>query len=287
MDVYSVDRTRKRSALDWLNPLIWGRKVRRDLSELFRDRHVISYQVMANLKVRYQHSFLGVLWSLLNPILMLAVLAVVFAEILQRRTLEMTFFIFSGLVPFQFFSTQINQGSQCLLKRAGLLNKLRLNKLVFPMVGLVDGLVTLTLTLTALIVLLAVFLKMPLFPQMALVPLCMLILAGFTFGLSLLMMVLVIYFRDLEHILSVVLRAWYFLTPVLYPIDRISNPTVVTVLNLNPMTHVLYLFRCCLTPPITWPTVSDWLVPACAAGAMLTMGYAAYKLREDDLIFRL
>jgi ABC-type polysaccharide/polyol phosphate export permease len=286
MDVYSVDRTRKRSALDWLNPLIWGRKVRRDLSELFRDRHVISYQVMANLKVRYQHSFLGVLWSLLNPILMLAVLAVVFSEILQRRTLEMTFYIFSGLVPFQFFNTQINQGSLCLLKRAGLLNKLRLNKLVFPMAGLVDGLVTLGLTLVALILLLAIFLKMPLLPQMALVPLCMLILAAFTFGLSLLMMVLVIYFRDLEHILSVVLRALYFMSPVLYRVEWIKTPGVNAVINLNPMTHMLILFRCCLTDG-QWPTVWQWLIPTGIALVMLGLGYAAYKLREDDLIFRL
>ena len=287
MDVYIVDKQQKESRLNCLNPLRWAQVVRRDVGELlFRDRFVIGYQVVANLKVRYQQSFLGVIWSLLNPILMLGVLAVVFSQIMNRRTVDMTFYLFSGLVPWQFFNGLISTSGKTLVGKASILTKIRINKLVFPVANLIDGLITLMLTVVALLILLCLIFRMPLHPQLVLFPLAALVLVVFSLGLSLFLMVATIYFRDLEHMMSVVLRGWYFFTPILYPIDRITNPKILAALNLNPMTHILRLFQKCIYAG-QWPTAMEWAIPSVIAVSMLVIGYITYKSREDDLIFRL
>lgn len=285
-DVYIVDRNCEPRGLSRLGPAQWARALGDDLVELWRDRHIVAFQVSADLKARYQHSVLGIVWSLLNPILMLLVLAMVFSQILQRRTLDMTFYLFAGMVPWQFFMQTLQQGSCCLIRKARLMEKVRINKLVFSVAGLVENFIVFTLVLVALQLLLMAALGMPVHVQMVLLPACMVILAGFTFGLTLFLMVVIIYFRDMEHITSVVLRGWYFLTPIIYPMDMINSPTVRRVLELNPMTHMIKLFRCCLYTG-QWPTAGQWLVPAAIAAGALVVGYAAYRLRCDDLLYRL
>lgn len=285
-DVYIVDRTQEPRGWARLSPSHWARTVGEELRELWRDRHVIAYQVVSDLKARYQYSFLGVLWSLLNPILMLLVLAVVFSQVLQRRTVDMTFFLFAGLVPWTFFNRRVSAGSKCLVSRAALLSKLRINMLVFQVAGLLDEVITFVLTLGALLALLVGLLGMPVPVQAVALPACVAVLAVFSFGLSMLMMVLLIYFRDIEHLLDVVLRGWYFLTPVLYPLDRITNPVLLRVLHWNPMTHIVTLFRCCLYYG-RWPSPQTWLAASGASLSVLIAGYVAYRLRSGDLLYRL
>ena len=286
MDTYVVDQSLSVSRWNWLNPLYAWKEIRRDIAALFRDRHIVGFLVITDMKVRYQQSFLGMIWSILNPILMLAVLVVVFSQVLQRRTVDMTFFLFSGLIPWQFFNSQVGSGGKSLIRRANLLTKIRINKLVFPVSGLLDGVINFILTTVALLILLMLVFRMPAHPQLALFPFCLVILAVFALGFSMIIMVLTVYFRDMEHIMGVVLRGWYFFTPILYPLERIKNPKMVALINLNPMTHMVNLFRCCFYAG-RWPGQIEWIIPSVIAIVTMAIGYLLYKLRENELLFRL
>ena len=264
-------------------PLRWLATIADDLRQLARFWPVLQNMVVQDLRVRYQRSMLGFFWTLLNPILMMATLTAVFSQLMGTVWDEYAIFLFAGMLPWGLLSGTIAECAFCIIGNEGLIRKIYLPKLVFPLSRLLLNLTTFVLSLGALFVLL-VPLGARFSLPMLLLPAAIALLAVFVLGLGLLVATTNTFFRDCSHLVSVFLQAWYFATPILYEADRFHMPPVM--LWLNPALPFIRIFQMIIRDG-QWPGPDLFLVAAGIATASLGIGYATFKCYEDKLVFRL
>jgi len=204
--------------------------------------------VVRELKVRYKRSVLGMLWTMLNPLLLMAVYAVVFATIMRSPQRNFAIFLLSGLLPWLFFSTAVLQGLTSILSNQELIRKVRLPQAVFPLSVVGSNLVNFALSLVPLLLMMAL-LRQPFTPALLFIPVGMLILALFTSGVTLLFSTFTVFFRDVRHLVEVLLQMLLYLSPVLYDLQLLGQRSewwfraFRLFLRLNPLTYLLPLIR--------------------------------------------
>jgi ABC-type polysaccharide/polyol phosphate export permease len=264
-------------------PSLWPARLRDDRREIVRFWPVIQNMVVAELRVRYQRSILGFVWTLLNPLLMMLILSLVFSS-LNQGVKNYSFFLFAGMVPWSFLSICLNECATCVIVQEGLIRKIYLPKLVFPLTRVLIALVTFVLSLAALFLLLWP-LGARLNPAMVLLPVVIVLLAMFSLGLGLIVATANTFFRDCGHLVAVVLQAWYFATPILFPIETFPEP-IQWRLRLNPAYYFIELFHEVLYAG-HWPRIGLVAAAALIATASLGIGYAIFKSHEDKMVFRL
>ncbi len=253
-----------------------------DRRELERFWPVIQNMVTQELRVRYQRSVMGFLWTLLNPLLMMGILSWVFSH-LRPEMEHYSLFLFSGMVPWSFLSTSLNECAYCIINNEGLIRKIYLPKLIFPLAKVLVSLVTFMLSFGALFLLLWPLGARPAFSMLAL-PVAIVLLATFATGLCLVVATANTFYRDCGHLVSVFLQAWYFATPILYPIETFGRAQ--WQLRLNPAFYFIEIFHNILYEGI-WPRLSLVATAAMIAVATLGVGYAVFKSHEDKMVFRL
>ena len=258
--------------------------IRQDVRELVRFWPVVTNMVTQELRVRYQRSVLGFFWSLLNPVLMMATLTLVFSQLFGEKPGPYAIRLFAGMVPWGLLAGGLIECSMCIIQNEGLIRKIYLPKLIFPITRILINVVTTVLSIAALFVLL-VPLGAGFNASMLLLPLILVLFSIFTLGLGLIVATMNTFYRDCGHLVGVFLQAWYFATPILYPADRFQNAP--WMLWLNPAYPFIRLFQVVLQPDGAWPGVSLILAAAGLATVSLGVGYAAFKSNEDKLIFRL
>ncbi len=271
-------------SLDAIHPRpSWVDDLRQDGQRLWEARHVVRLLTSSQLKTLYQRSALGFLWSLLTPLLMFAVLAFVFTNILSRSIPNFPLYLFSGQIPWLFFSAAVMGGSKSLLSQQRIVRKFPVHRMVFPLVSVTVAAVNMVLVTTALFVLFAA-LGTALAPQLLLLPVAMLLLIGFVFGVVLISMTLVTYYRDFEYIIPVGLQALFFASPVLLQPRQLGAYRIV--MDLNPLTYHIELFRCALYSS-SWPDGLTWSIALGSTLAALALGYLVFKRHEHDYVFHL
>ena len=165
------------------------------IAELLQYRELVALLVVRELKVRYKRSVLGLLWTMLNPLLLMVVYTVVFATIMRAPQRNFAIFLLSGLLPWLFFSTSVLQGLNSILTNQELIRKVRLPQAVFPLSVVGSNLVNFSLSLAPLLLLMAV-LGQPFTPALLFIPVAIFILAVFTSGVTLLFATFTVFFRD-------------------------------------------------------------------------------------------
>lgn len=240
---------------------------------------------MQELRVRYQRSVLGFIWTLLNPILMLATLTVVFSNLIEGsgRWQDYSIYLFAGMVPWSLLAGNLNDCAFCIIQNEGLIRKIYLPKLVFPITRVLINLITFVLSMAALFALL-VPLGATFTAPMLLLPVVVLVFTTFTLGLGLLISTLNTFYRDCSHLVSVFLQAWYFATPILYYADRFKDRP--WMLWMNPAYPFIRLFQVLILDG-EWPDLVTLLAAVGIAAVTLGAGYVAFKANEDKLVFRL
>ncbi len=262
---------------------MWLARLSDDGRQLVRFWPVIQNMVVGELRVRYQRSILGFVWTLLNPLLMMVILSWVFSG-LNSDIENYSLFLFAGMVPWTFFSTSLNESAGCIVANEGLIRKIYIPKLVFPIARVTIGLVTFVLSLAALFLLLWP-LGARIHSSMLLLPLAIFLLALFSLGLGLIVATANTFFRDCGHLISVLLQAWYFATPILFPIGKFPESTQWR-LRLNPAYYFIEFFHEVLYKG-TWPEIKLVAATALIAVASLGIGYVIFKSHEDKMVFRL
>ena len=244
---------------------------------------VIQNLVNQELRVRYQRSVLGFFWTLLNPLLMMVILSWVFSNLF--RTIDnYAVYLFTGMVPWGFLSGSVNECATCIISNEGLIRKIFVPKLVFPLARVSINLVTLLLSMVSLFLLLWPLGARPSLP-MILLPAAMLLFMAFTLGLSLIVATANTFYRDCGHLVAVFFQAWYFATPILYRAEDFPAATQWRF-RLNPAYYFIELFHDLIYFG-RWPQFSSWLLATVIALASLGIGYAIFKSQEDKMVFRL
>jgi lipopolysaccharide transport system permease protein len=224
----------------------------RRIAELYQYRELIKNLVIRDLKVRYKNSVLGILWSLLNPLLMTLVFTVVFTLMLPRNSQpNYPVFFLCGFLPWSFFASTVSGATGSIVSNANLIKKVYFPREILPLAHVLANLVHFLLALVVLFGMMLVF-RVQFTPALLMLPLIVLSQAMFTAGMAFILSTANVFYRDTQHILQIVIQAWFFLTPVFYPItilpqsQQIMGLTVDIQLwarRLNPMASIIASYR--------------------------------------------
>jgi ABC-type polysaccharide/polyol phosphate export permease len=251
---------------------------------LLRCREVLRQLVQRNVKTRYKRSVLGAAWTLVNPLLNTAVLTFALSTVFRNSVPAYAAYVLAGLVCWNFLSQTTTHSVSMLVWGSGLLHRVRLPRSVFAVAAVGNGLLNLGLSLLPLVVVMAV-LGLPVHASWCFVPVAILLLALFTLGVALLVSTLAVFFSDVVDIYQVLLQAWFFLTPVFYPPDALP-PAYAVYLNLNPMVHLLELFRVPILTG-TLPEAGTIVAATVSATAVFCLGSWVFARRAEEFLYHL
>jgi ABC-2 type transport system permease protein len=200
--------------------------------------------VRKDLKVKYKNSTLGFIWSLANPLLYLAVFTLVFTQLLDNGIEAFPVLFMSGFLVWNFFNLATLSGTGSVVGNANLVRKVRFPRVVLPLSSVGFAGVHFVLQLGVLLALLAVFYRDAFGPQLVLVVPALAVVVVFATAMALLASALNVRFRDVEHLLEVILLAWFWMTPIVYPVtfvrDQLAGaPWLFRLYMANPMAGVV------------------------------------------------
>lgn len=254
----------------------------RPLKELFAHQELIRYLVGAELKVRYRGSVLGFLWTLLNPILLMIVLWAVFSQLRRFRMENYALYLLAGLMVWTFFQQSVNQGMQSLVKNKGLFSKIYLPKLVFPVTTVTSNLVNFAFFLTAYL-LIAAFTSVGWHTTVPLIFGVAAMLYLLSAGAALLLSTLNVFYRDFGHMIGPLLRAMFYVTPIIYPPEMLGE-TGMLLLRFNPVFYPTVAAKSLLYHG-QMPTAEIWLGGFGWAVVSLLFGLWVFIRNEEKFIY--
>lgn len=201
--------------------------------------------VRKDLKVKYQGSALGFVWSLATPLLLLAVYYLVFSYILDNGVPDFAVYLMAGLLPWNAFSSSLAFGCGSVVGNANLVKKVRFPTSVLPLSAVGYSAVHFVLQMAVFFVFLAFFHREAFGPQLVLLVPALAVLVVFATGLAMLVAALTVRYRDVAHLLEVVLLAWFWLNPVIYGMFLVRErlDELYWVYFLNPMAGVITAFQ--------------------------------------------
>ena len=249
-----------------------------------RDIFVVRQLVTKDFKLKYRRSALGIAWSVLNPLLMMAVQAVVFTRLMTRADANIPNFpiyLILGNTAWSLMADATRQGMESIIHAQSLLKKVKINRWVFPVQKVLFAVVNYAFSLIAVAVVMAIFGWWPTIYALYL-PLGVLYLTVFCIGLSLLLSSLAVFFRDVIHLWGVFLTAWMYLTPLFYSITILPE-WMQSIMRFNPM----YLYITFIRRALLWQMDPGLMVHVgCIAFALLSLGlgYLVFRKTEDRFI---
>lgn len=251
---------------------------------LARYKTLINELVVRDLKVKYRRSFLGYLWSLLNPLMMMCVMVLVFSNVFRFDIPNFPLYLICGQTLFGFFSESTTMAMGSILGNASLLKKVYVPKFVFPISRVMSSFVTLSFSLLAIIIVL-LFSNVTVSWSILLVLVPLLFLFVFSCGMGMILSALAVYFRDITHLYGVLILAWTYATPIFYPLEAVS-PSIQTVIKLNPMYHYINFFRN-LVIYNNVPGPNTWFACIASSLLMLAIGLILFNKMQKKFILHI
>lgn len=211
------------------------------IQNLMKYKHLIFELVIRDIKVKYKKSILGVLWTLLNPLLTMVVLTIVFSNLFRFDIENFPVYLITGQVMFNFFSESTNMSMMSINDNAQLIKKVYIPKYIFPISRVLSSFVNLIFSLVA-VFLIVIFMKIPIRISSIYAVLSLGYILLFAAGIGLILVSLNVFFRDIQHLYGVVLTAWMYLTPIFYPVNIIPDQYKWLVFT-NPLFYIIQHFR--------------------------------------------
>ena len=254
-----------------------------EIVELYRYRDLLMQMIARNIKTRYKRSALGIFWTLLNPLFMMLVLTFVFANVFRFQAKHYAAYALAGLALWNFFAQTTSGAMSELVWGGNLMNRIYMPRAIFAATALGTSLVNLVLSLIPLFLVMIVT-GVPIHKTVMILPVSILLTAMFSFGVALFLSTLAVYFADVLEMYQILLMAWMYFTPIIYPKEIIPEH-LRWIFNLNPMYHLLEMFRA--------PLYVGWLAgpktaaaATIAAFATLAFGWWFFARKADELAYR-
>jgi len=259
--------------------------------------YLLQQLVIRDFKVKYKRSVLGVLWSVLNPLLTMLILYIVFTTFFKmgksKGIPEYSVYLLTGLVIFNYFSEATNLCLGAITGNFNLLTKVYIPKYIFPLSKVLSSAINLLFSLVAMyvIVIVQVILgNVPLSWTNLLLPYDIVCVIIFAAGMGLLLSALTVFFRDMFYIWGVVLMAWMYFTPIMYSLDLVTDNSLpyakvlLTVMKMNPLyQYINYARTLILFGNVPTPTQS-LMVLVCSL-VMLAIGLLVFRSNQDEFIY--
>jgi len=265
----------------------------RYLSEIWRSRELLQNLTNREVRGKYRRTVLGQLWSLVNPIAAILIYTFIFSFIFRLPAQigdpsglnNYALWLVCGLLPWLFFNRVLTLGTDSLVANAGLIQKVYFPRIVLPLSLANATFFTWMLEMAVLVVALSLLGAFVL-PWLPLVAVFMVIFGLFSVGLAMVFSIINVYFRDLSYLLTVVLQFWFYLTPILYPVELVETQsdklgglagapiTLLDIYSLNPVEGFIEIFRNLLydnrAPELSTVLIAiGWTLVAFGAGAWM------------------
>src|SRR4051794_22004650 len=195
----------------------------RRLADVWEYRELLGNLVRKELKVKYKNSALGFVWSLLNPMLYLVVFYLVFTVFLKASIPSFPIFLLAGLLPYNLYSAGLGGGTTSIVGNAGLVSKVWFPREILPLAAIGAALVHFGLQLLVLTGALVVFRYQPAWSYLPLIVPALITLLVLLAALAMTLAAVNVYARDTQHLLELVLLAWFWMTPIVYPYVQVRQ----------------------------------------------------------------
>ncbi|MBQ8834515.1 MAG: ABC transporter permease [Oscillospiraceae bacterium] len=250
--------------------------------EFWKYRDLLRLLVTRNLKLKYRRSFLGYVWSVLNPLLIMCVMTVVFSTMFSRNIENFPVYLFCGQLLFNYMNNSTHQAISSITGNSALLKKTYVPKYIFTLAKITSCLMDMIFSFGALLIVMLVT-RASFSWHFLLFPLVILQLYLFCVGLGLFLSQANVFFRDIGFIYNAVTTAWSYLTPIFYPLEALPEWLIWCVTHLNPMYFYVAQFRD-LVYSCTLPDPSMVLAGCGAALVMLAVGIWSFIRSQDKFI---
>lgn len=230
--------------------------------------------ISRDFKVKYKRSVLGVLWSFLNPLLMMSVQYIVFSNLFRYDIKNYVVYLLTGIVIFNYFSDTTSQCLMSILGNSPLITKVYLPKYIFPLSKVLSCGINFCVSLIPLFII-ALISKVHFSYSLLLIPINALFLLTFVYGVGLILSVLMVYFRDIQFLWGVVVTAWMYATPIFYPASIIPS-NLHFIQTFNPIFHIINFLRIIVIDG-TIPSPSTFYACILSSVVFLFIGGLFYK----------
>lgn len=253
-----------------------------------KDLFILQQLVSKDFKLRYRRSVLGVIWSVLNPLLMMIIMSFVFSYFLRGSSVaNYPLYLIVGNITFQLMSDATNGGLGSIIGAASLLKKVKVDRWVFPVQKVFSATVNFAFSLIAVAIVMLFFRIVPTY-HMLWMFFALLTLMVFSIGIGMLIGALAVFFRDMLHLWSVLLTAWTYITPIFWDLSLLTdNPEVpaivIAVVKYNPMFNYLEVMRSAI---VYQSAPSRMCLLLCVVWALVALvaGIIVFKKTEHKFI---
>lgn len=238
--------------------------------------------VVRDIKLKYRRSFLGYVWSILNPLLIMIVMTIVFSQMFERGIDNFPVYLLTGNALFEFVNGSTHMAMYSVLDNAALIKKIYVPKYIFTLARITSSLVDFLFSLGALVLVMLVT-RAHFSVYMLAIPVLAIQVYIFACGLGFLLSSANVFFRDIQYIYNAFTTAWMYLTPIFYPVDLLPDWLRWLVEHLNPMFYYIQHFRDLVyigqlpSARIFW---GGWVI----ALIMFAIGLAVFKKTQDKFI---
>lgn len=242
---------------------------------------VIRELTSREIKRKYARSYLGILWSVLNPLLTMAVMSMIFTQIFRRSIENFPIYYLTGIILWQLFTGATNAAMTTLVDNKMMLIKVKLPMEIFILARVYTALVNLGYSLVAYVVMLLVFRVRPAW-SMLYAPVIILFLLLFALGMSYILAAAYVFFGDVKHLYSVVLTLWMYCSAIFYPADQLKGLIHIIILN-NPIYSYISSLRTIVMDG-TLPSVSQNVRMVLWGIGMYLIGYFIFRNNKNKIM---
>ncbi len=251
-----------------------------------KNRAILREVIVTNFKVRYQGSVLGYMWSLLKPLFMFAILYIVFTQVFKvgDGIEHYPVYLLLGIVLWNFFTEATTTGLSSIVDSGELIRKISIPRYLIVIASIVSALINLGLSLIVVFIF-ALISGVPIRLEWLILPILVLELIILSQGLAFLLSAVFVRFRDISYIWEVVLQAGFYITPIIYPLQRVTDPIFQQIIMLNPMAQIIQDMRQAL---VTGDSITVWeiggisygIVPVLTAVLVFVIGALHFKRKS-------
>lgn len=245
--------------------------------DLYKYREFLKTCVLKDFRGKYKKSFLGVLWSFINPLLQLLVYSLVFSFIMKSNIENYTVFLVVALIPWTFFSSTLVQSTLSIVGSAGIVKKVYFPREILPISTVTSNLFN--FLISCIIIVAALLISgVGLSFYILLLPLVVIVQYILLIGLTFIVSSITVYIRDLEYFINVLMMLWFYLNPIVYSIDFIPQKWL-PIFKLNPMLHIINAYRDILFYK-RLPDMLNLLIWFIISLVIMFVGYKIFKKLE-------
>lgn len=249
---------------------------------LYNYRHLIKQLVTKDIKLKYRRSFLGYVWSVLNPLMVMVVMYLVFSRMFRFDIDNYSAYLIIGQTLFTFMTEATNQAIFSITGNGPLLKKVYVPKYVFTLSKVTSSLVNLVFSLGAMIIVFIIT-RVQFSWAMLFFPVILMEVYIFSLGLGLFLAEAAVFFRDIQYIYNVLTTAWMYLTPIFYPMEQLPESVQKAIKIFNPMYQYITQFRT-ISLHQALPAAGDVVYGFAIAFVFLIVGSWAFIRKQDDFI---